>query len=117
MSAKGASQGGGVKGLYALKSEAGRGGSSSGEQARPHSAGNRNDTMDESGPSVEQRLKIVKRHRGSKDASAEVPVAVEPADQAYPRCATGGKVAENRVLQSLVVDAIDKEFFPDVISL
>ena len=114
MSAKGSIQGGGVKGLYALKSDAGRGSSA---DPRPHSAGTRSESDDASGPSVEQRLKIVKRHRGSKDASAETPVAVDPVDPAYPRCTTGAKVAESRVLQSLVADAVDKAFFPDVISL
>lgn len=111
------SQGGGVKGLYALKSDAARntgGLVGSSFETRPLSAGNR-PNEDESG--VEQRLKIVKRHRGSKDAASDVPPATDPADRAYVRCAVGCKVSDSKVMAALVQDVVDKHFFPSVISL
>jgi hypothetical protein len=111
-------QGGGVKGLYALKSDAGRVSlAMPTTEQRPLSAGSRPAETPEEANSVEQRLRIVKRNRAGKEGSFDSTTPMEPADPHYPRCLGGCRVEDSRALAALVNDVVDRAFFPDLISL
>ncbi len=71
--------------------------------------------MDEDANTVEQRLRIVKRNRGSidKDATSDGTGAVDPPDKHYPRCMVTVKVQDNKTLSALVLEVVDKTMFPD----
>jgi hypothetical protein len=136
MSVKSSSaQGNGIKALFALKSLdlSGSDGGGKSPAGRPLSAGNRSGAKGGSSPSstsqsldggddlsgsasVEQRLSIVRRGRGSRDGADTLGLPTAAPVSQFPRFSGIGAEPEGAV-RAVMMEVLDAGLFPDVISL
>ena len=118
MTAKSSSaQGNGIKALFALKSLDLSGDS----KGRPLSAGSRaaassGGPEESASPSVEQRLNIVRRGRGSRDGADALGLPAAPPVAHFPRFSAPGAPVESAI-RAAMMEVVDATMFPDIISL